>query len=48
MISCFGYGLTTRAIAKRFGPCTFFDDKVTKPFKDEEGNQLRPISEFVV
>lgn len=45
-IACFGYGKTTRAIAKRFGPCTFFDDKVTKPFTDEEGNFLKPISEF--
>ncbi len=45
-IACFGYGKTTRAIAKRFGPCTFFDDKVTKPFVDEEGNALKPISEF--
>lgn len=45
-IACFGYGKTTRAIAKRFGPCTFFDDKVTKPFVDEDGNQLKPISDF--
>lgn len=45
-IACFGYGKTTRAIAKAYGPCTFFDDKVTKPFTDEEGNYLKPISEF--
>lgn len=45
-IACFGYGKTTRAIAKRMGFCTFFDDKVTKPFIDEEGNQLKPVSEF--
>ncbi|MFH0710013.1 MAG: UDP-N-acetylmuramoyl-L-alanine--D-glutamate ligase [Pseudomonadota bacterium] len=45
-IACFGYGKTTRAIAKRMGSCTFFDDKVTKPFIDEEGNQLKPVSEF--
>lgn len=45
-IACFGYGKTTRAIAKKFGPCTFFDDKVNKPFIDEEGNHLKPISEF--
>ena len=45
-IACFGYGKTTRAIAKAYGPCTFFDDKVTKPFTDEEGNQIKPISEF--
>lgn len=45
-IACFGYGKTTRAIAKKFGPCTFFDDKVTKPFIDEEGNHLKPVNEF--
>ncbi len=45
-IACFGYGKTTRAIAKKLGPCTFFDDKIHKPFIDEEGNSLRPISEF--
>jgi len=45
-IACFGYGKTTRAIAKLLGPCTFFDDKVTKPFIDEEGNSLKPIGEF--
>ena len=45
-IACFGYGKTTRAIAKAYGPCTFFDDKVTKPFTDEDGNKVKPISEF--
>jgi UDP-N-acetylmuramoylalanine--D-glutamate ligase len=45
-ISCFGYGITTKAIAKKFGPCTFYDDNVTKPFKDEFGNYLKPVSEF--
>jgi len=45
-IACFGYGKTTRAIAKRIGSCTFFDDKVTKPFIDEEGNTLKPVSDF--
>lgn len=45
-IACFGYGKTTRAIAKLLGPCTFFDDKVTEPYADEEGNALKPISEF--
>jgi len=45
-ISCFGYEATTKAIAKRFGPCIFYDDNVTKPFKDNDGNSLKPISEF--
>lgn len=42
----FGYGKTTQAIAKRFGPTTFYDDKVTKPFKDEHGNHIKPPGEF--
>ena len=45
-IACFGYAKTTRAIAKHFGPCTFFDDKITDPSTDEEGNSLKPVSEF--
>lgn len=46
-LSLFGYGLTTKAIAKRFGPATFYDDNVTQPFKDNEGNSIKPISEFM-
>ena len=45
-IACFGYGKTTRAIAKKYGPCTFFDDKIVKPTKDEDGNFLKPIADF--
>ncbi len=45
-ISLFGYGKTTRAIAKRFGPCTFYDDKITVPQRDEDGNLLLPPSLF--
>lgn len=45
-IACFGYGKTTRAIAKKLGSCTFFDDKFTQTSLDEEGNVLKPISEF--
>ena len=45
-ISLFGYGITTRAIAKKFGPFTFYDDKVLKPFTDDEGNRVRPSGEF--
>ncbi len=45
-ISFFGYGITTKAIAKKVGPSHFYDDNVTKPFRDEEGNYLHPISEF--
>ena len=45
-LSLFGYGITTKAIAKHFGPATFYDDHVTKPFKDENNNSLRPSQEF--
>ena len=45
-ITLFGYGLTTKAIARHYGPATFFDDHVTKPFKDEESNRLNPASAF--
>ena len=43
----FGYGLTTKAIAKKLGGgCTFFDDTVKKAFKDEEGNHILPSALF--
>ena len=45
-ISFFGYGKTTRALAKKLGPSVFYDDNVSQPHKDEEGHQLRPSSEF--
>ncbi len=45
-LTLFGYGKTTKAIAKRFGPATFFDDKITVPHKDREGNLLLPPSLF--
>ncbi|WP_353661864.1 UDP-N-acetylmuramoyl-L-alanine--D-glutamate ligase [Hydrogenimonas sp. SS33] len=45
-ISLFGYGKTTRAIAKKLGPCDFYDDHVTVPHKDAEGNRLLPPSLF--
>ena len=45
-ISFFGYGITTRALAKKLGPSIFYDDNVSKPHKDKDGNQLKPSSEF--
>ena len=43
----FGYGITTKAIAKKIGGgCTFFDDKCTKTYTDEASNIIRPSSEF--
>lgn len=46
-ISFFGYGKTTRALAKKLGASTFYDDNVSKPHKDDEGNKLKPSSEFI-
>ena len=45
-ISFFGYGKTTRALAKKIGPSNFYDDNISKPHKDEEGNSLNPPSAF--
>jgi len=45
-ISLLGYGITTKAIAKRFGPFPFYDDNVHKPFTDEGGNAVRPSGAF--
>ena len=45
-LTFFGYAKTTKAIAKRFGTATFFDDKIVVPHKDDEGNLLLPPSLF--
>lgn len=45
-LTLFGYGITTKAIAKHHGPATFYDDKVTKPFTDEQSNRLQPSHDF--
>ena len=43
----FGYGLTTKAIAKKLGGgCTFFDDRCEETYTDEADNIIRPSSEF--
>ena len=43
----FGYGLTTKAIARKLGGgCTFFDDKCQKAYTDENGNHINPSSLF--
>ncbi|MDR2341456.1 MAG: UDP-N-acetylmuramoyl-L-alanine--D-glutamate ligase [Campylobacteraceae bacterium] len=40
-ISLFGYGVTTKAIAKRFAPdCFIYDDKFKENSQDEFGNKL--------
>jgi len=43
----FGYGLTTKAIAKKLGGgCTFFDDNVKETYTDDEGNTIKPSRLF--
>jgi len=43
----FGYGLTTKAIAKKLGGgCTFFDDNCHKPYTDDLKNEILPSSMF--
>jgi UDP-N-acetylmuramoylalanine--D-glutamate ligase len=45
-VSLFGYGLTTRALAKTLPHAVFYDDKCLKPFRDEDGMMVKPSSEF--
>lgn len=45
-VSLFGYGGTTKAIAKHIPHAIFYDDKCVKPFKDENGFRVKPSSEF--
>lgn len=43
----FGYGLTTKAIAKKLGGgCTFFDDNCKETYVDENNNTINPSSLF--
>ncbi|CAA6809385.1 MAG: UDP-N-acetylmuramoylalanine--D-glutamate ligase (EC [uncultured Sulfurovum sp.] len=43
----FGYGLTTKAIAKSLGGgCTFFDDNAKEAYTDENNNQILPSHLF--
>ena len=44
--SLFGYGGTTRALAKVVPNAVFYDDKCTKPFRDEDGFLIQPSNEF--
>jgi len=46
-ITLFGYGLTTRAIAKRLGGgCTFYDDNCTTAYSDDQDNKILPPADF--
>ena len=43
----FGYGLTTKAIAKKLGGgCIFFDDNCKEPYTDEMNNRILPSHLF--
>ncbi len=46
MITLFGYGKTTKAIAKRFGNVQIFDDNFKEKSFDEFGNALLPPKFF--
>lgn len=45
-VSLFGYGGTTRSIAKLIPNAIFYDDKCLKPFRDEDGFSVKPANEF--
>ncbi|MDA3908411.1 MAG: UDP-N-acetylmuramoyl-L-alanine--D-glutamate ligase [Sulfurimonas sp.] len=45
-VSLFGYGKTTKAIAKVAKDAIFYDDKCSKPFRDEKGFMVKPSSDF--
>jgi UDP-N-acetylmuramoylalanine--D-glutamate ligase len=45
-ISLFGYANTTKAIAKLVRNVVFYDDKCSKPFRDENGFMIKPSSDF--
>lgn len=45
-VSLFGYGKTTKALAKLFPSAIFYDDKCLKPFTDENGHKVKPASDF--
>ncbi len=40
MLTLFGYGITTRAIAQKFGNCQIFDDKFSAVTFDKNGNEF--------
>ncbi|MDK9693374.1 MAG: UDP-N-acetylmuramoyl-L-alanine--D-glutamate ligase [Sulfurimonas sp.] len=45
-VSLFGYGKTTKALAKLFSNPVFYDDKCSKPFTDENGYKIKPSFDF--
>ncbi len=46
-LALFGYGKTTKAIAKKLGDgCIFFDDNTKEHYTDKAGNNIYPSSDF--
>jgi UDP-N-acetylmuramoylalanine--D-glutamate ligase len=45
-VSLFGYGKTTKALTKLYPSAIFYDDKVSKPFTDDNGFKVKPSSDF--
>lgn len=45
-VSLFGYGGTTKAIAKHIPHAIFYDDKCTQSYTDENGFSVKPSSDF--
>jgi len=45
-VSLFGYGKTTKAIAKNISNVIFYDDNCVKPFTDSNGFKIKPSSQF--
>jgi len=45
-MTLFGYGITTKAIAEKFGNCKIYDDKFTKVHTDALGNSFYPSEMF--
>jgi UDP-N-acetylmuramoylalanine--D-glutamate ligase len=45
-ISIFGYGVTTKPLAKHIKNAVFYDDKCLEPYGGVDGSFVRPSSEF--
>ncbi|MDD5400362.1 MAG: UDP-N-acetylmuramoyl-L-alanine--D-glutamate ligase [Sulfurimonas sp.] len=45
-VSLFGYGKTTKALTKLYPDAIFYDDKCNEAFRDDNGFEVRPSSDF--
>jgi len=46
LMTLFGYGITTKAIAQKFGNCKIYDDKFSALTTDKLGNTFHPSEDF--